>query len=357
LTYAVVMAGGRGERLWPLSTKERPKQFLNLIGEKTLLQTTVERVLPLILYENVYVIAGREHAGLVSEQLPALPPQNIIKEPMGRGTAPCVGLAAARVSRADPEGVMIVLPADHVVKDKERFLELLEKAATIASEGTHLVTLGITPTYPATGYGYIQAVSSWAEGGSVLEAKQFTEKPDQERAERFLRQGDHFWNSGMFIWRVDTILREIKRHMPDLYAGLMRISDHLGTGEEEAVIKQVYARQASISIDVGVMEKSDRVKVIPTGEIGWSDVGDWSALEAVVEKDTDRNVILANHLGIDTTDSVIFSQGGKTIATVGISDVIIVDTGKALLVMDKRRAQEVKKLAQLQEGTNKEDPA
>ena len=357
MRFAVIMAGGRGERLWPLSRKERPKQFLKLLGERTMLQETVARVAPLIPPENTYVVVGREHVGVVNKQLPNLPAENIIVEPLGRGTAPCIGLAALRLSRIDPEGVMIVLPADHVLQDEERFLKLLEDATTVAAAGSHLVTLGITPDRPATGYGYIQTFNpfeagNFSSGSKVLEVERFTEKPDRETAERFLADNDYLWNSGMFIWRVDMILREMKTHMSKLHAGLMTIENRIGAPDYEEVLERIYRQQDVASIDCGVMEKSNRVLVLPTGEIGWSDVGDWSALNEVLKTDEEGNVIQASHIGIDTTNSIILSKytsdKNRLVATLGLSDLVIVDTDDILLVMDKTRAQEVKRIIEIQ---------
>lgn len=351
-TYALIMAGGYGERLWPLSTKERPKQFLKLIGERTMLQETVHRIAPLVSLESTYVVVSREHVKLVLEQLPVLPSKNVIIEPMGRGTAPCIGLASLRLQQRDPEGVMFVLPADHVIKDVERFLKLLRAAAMIAQQGTHLMTLGIPPRNPATGYGYIRAEARQVGGPtdvfSAFKVKRFTEKPDLETAERFLREGHYYWNSGMFIWRSDAILREIETHMSALYEGLMQIKLHLGTPHEQDVVEQIYRDQESISIDYGVMEKSPRVLVLPTGDIGWSDVGDWSVLADVLKTDVDGNVIQAQHQGINTYNNVIVQELGKAgirwVMTLGVSDLVIVDTTDVLLVISKERAQDVKEL-------------
>lgn len=355
--YAVIMAGGRGERLWPLSTEECPKQFLRLFGARTLLQETAGRIQPLVPWENTLAVVGKGHAHLVSEQLPSLPVSNVIVEPVGRGTAPCVGLAALYVSQIDPKGIMIILPADHIIQNGQRFLVLLEEAVTIASEGTHLVTLGISPSSPATGYGYIRASTpcqKTASGAQIraLEVERFTEKPDLAKAESFLREGGYFWNSGMFVWRADTILSEIKEHIPPLYEGLLEIERHLGGPDEAAIVKEVYSRQRSLSIDYGVMEKSTRTCVLPTGDIGWSDVGDWSALDAALDKDEHGNVVLGRHLGVDTHDTTVISRHGGLIATLGISNLVIVDTNEVLLVMDKMRAQEVKDLLREVEQDN-----
>lgn len=350
--YAVIMAGGRGERLWPLSTDERPKQFLKLVGERTMLQETAARVAPLVPWEKTLVVVGKEHSHLVAEQLPDLPSRNILAEPMGRGTAPCVGLAALYVSRIDPAGVIVALPADHVIKDEKRFLALLEDAVAIASEGKYLVTLGIPPTFPATGYGYIRASRPCAAHAgeretTALAVERFTEKPDRAIAERFLNEGGYYWNSGMFIWRADAILREIEEHMPALHRGLEEIAQHLGRLDEDAVIREVYSRQESLSIDHGVMEKSRHACVLPTGDIGWSDVGDWSALDAVSDRDETGNVVLARHVGVDTRDTTVVSVTKRMIATIGVHDFVIVDTDDALLVMGKGHAQELKKVLPL----------
>ncbi len=361
--FAVIMAGGLGERLWPLSRKETPKQFLRLLGERTLLQQTVERIALLVRREDTYIVVGRQHVTSVREQLPDLPLRNILVEPMGRGTAPCVGLAATRLSRVDPSGVMIVLPADHAIADEERFLQLLNDAATVASAGTHLVTLGITPNHPATGYGYIQALNHFvasgpSTGSEVLEVERFAEKPDLETAERFLQEGGYYWNSGMFIWRVDAILREMKEHMPKLHSALMEIEQHAGTPTYEENLERIYAKQEANSIDYGVLEKSEHVLVIPTGDIGWSDVGDWSALGGVLETDEVGNLIRASHIGVDTSNCTIISRHAsdkkRLVATLGLSDIVIIDTDDVLLVMDKSRAQEVKKILKIQ-AAEKED--
>ena len=289
MCFAVIMAGGRGERLRPLSTKERPKQFLRLFGDRTMIQETMDRIATLVPAENTYIVVGSEHVKLVQEQLPTLPQKNIIVEPMGRGTAPCIGLAALALSRINSKGVMIVLPADHVVKQTKRFLGLLADAVVLAREGTYLITLGIPPNRPATGYGYIKASTSWSSHSSVvksvvLQVDQFVEKPDRETAERFLCQEDYYWNSGIFVWRVDTILHAIKQHMPNLYKGLMAIEECTGTSSYEEILNRIYGEQETVSIDYGVMEKCDQVLVLPTGDIGWSDVGNWEALREVLKK-------------------------------------------------------------------------
>lgn len=284
-TYVVIMAGGQGERLYPLSTPERPKQFLNLFGKRTMLQQTVGRVLPLVPEERILVITSAEHVCLASEQLRDIPAANIIGEPVSRGTAPCVALAAFAIQKRDLQAVMVVLPADHIISDAEMFRRLLKQAIAIAAQGTHLVTFGIDPSRPETGYGYIHAPSAWSGGKScvqepsvLLEVKRFTEKPDRDTAERFMREGTYYWNSGMFVWRVTTILEEIQAFMPELHQMMAELDITPGTARFEKALAKVYPRLSSASIDRCVMEKSRRILLIPSGAIGWSDVGGWEAL-------------------------------------------------------------------------------
>ncbi len=344
MNTAVIMAGGRGERLWPLSTPQRPKQFLRLFDERTMLQTTADRVAGWIAWEDMYVITAAEHVHLVRNQLSSLPPDNVVGEPVGRGTALCIGVAALLARRKDPHAVMIVLPADHAIRDQRRFQAILKRGAEIAASGSHLITLGITPDHPATGYGYIRAGEPWQGHEDVFTVRAFTEKPSYERAREFIASGDYYWNSGMFIWRVDTILAEIERHLPQLYAGLVELDSHLnGPGAADALAR-VYADQPPQSIDRGVMEKSDRALVIPAADIGWSDVGDWAAWAQLLPADKDGNVVQASHIGIDTHGAIILSQHDRPVATIGVDDIVIVDSDAGLLVMHKDRAQDVKKL-------------
>ncbi|MCI2424484.1 mannose-1-phosphate guanylyltransferase [Candidatus Acetothermia bacterium] len=346
MPFAVIMAGGRGERLWPLSTPEKPKQFLKLGGRQTMLQETVARISPLIPEEDIYIVIPKEFTDLVLAQLD-IPQQNIIIEPIGRNTAPCIGLAAIMLKAKDPHGVMVVLPADHVIKRTEEFLKILKRAIEVASAGTHLVTLGINPDHPATGYGYIRRGKPFAkhDGIEIYHVEEFTEKPNEKTAERFLCEGGYYWNSGMFVWRMDTILAEIAHYMSKLYAGLLEIKGHLGRTDLDRVITKVYREQEAISIDYGVMERSSHGVIIPT-DIGWSDVGDWSAVDAIFAKDKDGNIVQARHLGANTDRSIIISSDNqRLIATIGLENIVIVDTKEALLVMDKSAAQEVKETA------------
>lgn len=284
--YAVIMAGGRGERLWPLSTPERPKQFLRLFGNRTMLQHTVDRIQPLVSSDQILVVTGSEHAALVRKQLPDLPEENIIAEPFGRGTAACVALSAVIIRGREPDALIMVLPADHRIERVERFRQLLRGGLTVASNKTNLVTFGITPNRPETGYGYIlapQRLSTLEESVSVYGVERFVEKPDLETAEQYLEAGAYYWNSGMFIWHVAAILGAVKRYMPQLSDTVARLAEHVGSSGFPDRLREAYEELESQPIDRGVMEKSDRVILIPAGDIGWSDIGGWDALRQILE--------------------------------------------------------------------------
>ena len=335
----VILAGGSGTRFWPLSRTRHPKQLMSVLGGKSMLQRTVERVLPL-KPERVMVITNRHQAEETADQLAYLTeiPLEVIAEPVGRNTAPAVGLAA-RLAAATPETVMVVLPADHVIPDQESFCEVIRRGAAAAVEGK-LVTLGITPTRPETGYGYIE-VSGGSAGEGPYPVCRFVEKPNRDRAEQFLASGTFYWNSGMFLWRADVILDELRRHLPALYAGLMSLNVRDGQiGDED--LEEFYAGLAGESIDFGVMEKSERVAMIPASFV-WSDVGSWSALPEVLEGDEHGNVVIntANEILTDTRWCLVYG-GGKMVSLLGVSNLIIVETTDAFLVCSRERAQEVK---------------
>jgi len=350
--YALILAGGSGTRLWPRSRKDCPKQLLNLVSERTMLQETYDRIRPLIPDDKVFVVTNEGYVRIVREQLPQIPSRNVISEPEGHNTAPCIGLGALYLKRLDPEGVMISLHADHFIKKGAEFRRALKAAAQVAEEG-HLVTLGIKPACPETGYGYIQRGTALrvVDGHDVYRAKRFTEKPDHATAVKFIESGDYLWNSGIFLWRISVILREIERLMPDLYGKLMEIEPALGTSEEREVLGRVWAAVEDESIDVGIMERSDNVVVIPV-DIGWSDIGSWATVYDLLPADEEGNVVVGEHLGVETTGSLIYSPK-RLIATVGVKDMVIVDTDDALLVCPKDRAQEVKALVDKLREKNK----
>ena len=343
--YGVILAGGVGTRLWPRSRQRSPKQLLDIVSQKTMLQETYERISPLIPAERVMVVTGEAYLPLVREQLPDLLERNIILEPAGRGSAPAVGLAAIHISRLAPGGVMICLPADHVITQEEKFHQMLEVAAQVAEEG-YLVTLGIEPRGPETGYGYIQSAELLGSFSSqeVYRVKRFTEKPARSTAEAFLRSGDYFWNSGIFIWRVDVILREMERLLPRLYEQLMEIKGALDSPQERQVLERVWEEVEPETIDYGIMEKADQVAVLPT-DIGWSDVGSWASLLELLPVQEGGNAVRGDHVGLDTEGCLIVSPE-RLVATVGAKDLIIVDSEDALLICPRDRAEEVKALVE-----------
>jgi mannose-1-phosphate guanylyltransferase len=347
--YAVIMAGGGGTRLWPLSRRNRPKQMLSLDGERTLFQHAVDRLEGNFDPEHILVVTIAEQAIELQRECPQIPTSNYLIEPMPRGTASVVGYAAAAILKRDPEATMAVLTADHFIENEEEFTHLLRDAFRVAQDHM-LVTLGIHPTFPATGYGYIQSGDEIPFDGidEVHLVKRFREKPDLKTAENFLAEGGFYWNSGMFVWRVDEIWRQYQLHLPQLRRILQWIYDALETKDETAVIQQLWPTINPETIDYGIMEKADNVAVIPAKNLGWDDVGSWDRLDSVLKKDENGNILIAaSHLGFDTNCSVICSDGtDRLIVTIGIEDLVIVDTQDTLLVCKKEGAQRVKEMVQ-----------
>ena len=341
--YALIMAGGSGTRLWPLSRRNRPKQVLKLVGDRTMFEHAVDRIVSLFGPERIFVVTGAEHLATLSAQAPELPPLNFIIEPEGRGTAPAIGLGAIHLRQQDPGAIMAVLTADHFIKDTARFRQVLSAAAQLAADG-HLVTLGIKPSSPSTGYGYIKQGESLGvvEGFPVFDVEQFTEKPSAEVATQMVESGEYSWNSGMFIWRVDRILDEFQRQMPEFYRQLIELEATLGTPDDEPTLNCIWPQVARQTIDYGVMEGAENVVVIPV-DIGWSDIGSWASLLELLPADEDGNIVFGPHLGIDTHDTLAFG-GKRLIATVGVKGMVIVDTEDALLICSKQREQEVREI-------------
>ena len=343
-TTALIMAGGRGERFWPRSRKNLPKQFLSLTDDgKTMIQLTVERILPLVKMEDIYIATNKNYRELVRSQLPGIPEENILCEPVGRNTAPCIGLGAAHIGKKYENALMLVLPSDHLIKFKNMFLSSLREACRVAMEDDNLVTLGITPTYPETGYGYIKFNPQKTLGGAY-EVERVVEKPTLEVSKEYLETEEYLWNSGMFIWKLSSIWKNMEKYMPEAYAGLQRIGAAIGTPEEEAVLEQEFAALPSVSIDYGIMEKAKHIYTIP-GTFGWDDVGSWLAVERIKKTNEDGNVVNGNVITIDTHNCIV--QGtNKLIAAVGLRDLIIVDTEDAILICEKHRAGDIRKVTE-----------
>ncbi len=347
--YAVIMAGGSGTRLWPLSCGKRPKQALTLVGERSMFQYAVDRVREKFGIQHLLIVTQREHCSLLSAQAPDIAPDNYIIEPFGRGTAPAIGLAAICLHRWGPDTVMAVLPADHYISNIPRFINILNAACKAASRG-HLVTLGIKPTSASCGFGYIKqgAIIDTIDGFPVFSVSRFVEKPDATKAIRMVESGEYTWNSGMFIWRVDAILNEFKRHMPAFFTQLQEIEKSVGSSGFQSAIDRIWPEVAKETIDYGIMEKAQSVAVIPA-DIGWRDVGSWSSLFELLPLDRSGNAVKGRHVGIDTHDTLVFGDK-RLIATIGIKDMIIVDTEDALLLCPKDREQEVRDIVRLLDG-------
>lgn len=339
---ALIMAGGRGERFWPKSRKNMPKQFLTLTDDgKSMIQLTVERILPLVGAEDIFIATNRDYKELVRRQLPEVPEENILCEPVGRNTAPCIGLGAVHMAKKYGDAVMIVLPSDHLIKYNTIFLSTLSDACEAAEQGENLVTLGITPDSPETGYGYIKFQPEHTLGRAFA-VERFVEKPDLETAKGYLASEQYLWNSGMFIWKVSTILKNLERYLPETSAGLGRIGEALGTEEAGRVLEKEFQAFRSESIDYGVMEKAEHIYIL-TGAFGWDDVGSWPAVGRIKKSNEFGNVVDGNAVTVETRNTII--QGGrKLIAAVGLEDMIVVDTDDALLICDKDHAGEIKKV-------------
>lgn len=347
--YAVIMAGGGGTRLWPLSRRATPKQLLTLFNGKTLFQIAVDRLAGEFQPENIFIVTVAEQAERLWKIAPQIPQENFLIEPMPRGTAAVVALAAAAILKKDPQGVMVVLTADHFIKNVEGFITTMQAACECALENW-LVTLGVQPTYPATGYGYIESgekIGNYRDH-EVFRALRFEEKPDENRAIDFIKAGKYYWNSGMFIWRVDEILKEIAKFMPELHDTITRIKAYIGAAHDAEDFVREWLGIQPQTIDYGIMEKSDRVVVMPAVDLGWNDVGSWDSLFEVMQADEQGNILLTDEtITIDTRNSLVFSnEENKKIIALGIQNMIIINTSDALLVCPRGDSQKVKMLVE-----------
>jgi mannose-1-phosphate guanylyltransferase len=348
MLHALIMAGGGGTRFWPRSRQRRPKQFLTLGSERTLLQQALDRVEGPVAPEHVWVITAAAHRDEVARQLPGVTADHIVGEPCGRDTAACIALGAALIAREDPQATLLVTPADHVIEPAQEFRRAVHVAAQLAEEQPRaLITFGISPTFPATGYGYIQRAPrcSRRQGIDVYAVQAFREKPKADLAERFVASGEYFWNSGIFVWKVDTILGELRREQRAIAAAVERIAAAWDSPRREEVLRQEYEALPRLSIDYAVLEHAQSGLVVQA-PYRWDDVGSWRALERLHAQDADGNTVLARHCGLHTSGCVIVANPGQLIATVGVRDLLIVQDGDAILVADKSQEGAVKELVE-----------
>lgn len=353
MIHAAILAGGRGQRLWPRSRRALPKHLLPLLGEKTMMQETVARLKGVVADENIYIVTEKGQENLVAEQLPHVPKRNILVEPEGRNTAASVGLAAVHMEKKDPDGVMISLHSDHWVGDVDRFRQILSDGCVVAERGNGLGTIGITPASPSTGFGYIHVGKKLDANLATTfwEGREFVEKPDRETAEEYFGSGEYFWNSGMFMWKISAILDAIRRFMPALYEGCRAIARAIGTEDESKEVTRVYGQLEKIPVDRGVMEKATNI-FVASGDFPWDDVGSWASIENHFPPDLEGNVVIGEFAEVDSENCIVV--GDETlIAAVGVSNIIVVKTKDALLICRKDRAEHVRDLVVKLGGSEK----
>ena len=351
-TTALIMAGGRGERFWPKSRKAHPKQFLSLTDDgRTMIQLTVDRIRPIIANQDIFIVTNQDYKNLVMAQLPDIPEENILCEPISKNTAACIGLGAIHIAKKYRDALMVVLPSDHLIKFNNMFLTVLRDACEIAEKGLNLVTIGITPDYPETGYGYIKFNSEQVEGRAFLVDK-FVEKPDLETAKEYLASEEYLWNSGMFVWKTSSILKNMEQLMPIMYLRLQRIGQSINTKEYSRTLEKEYSALESCSTDYGIMEQANNIYSVP-GTFGWDDVGSWLAVERIKKSNEYGNVISGNIITINSNNCIIQGES-KLIAAVGLEDLIIVDTEDAILICSKDNAGDIKQVIENLKICNRE---
>lgn len=349
--YGVIMAGGGGTRFWPLSRQEKPKQLLNLSGKEIMVNETIDRIATIVDKKDIFIVTNTTQVSRMREATAGRIQENhILAEPSARNTSACIGYAALEIVKKYGDGIMTIFPSDHFIKNELEFTRVLKEAIKVAEEDK-LITLGITPTFASTGYGYIKFDKN--DIGYAKQVVEFKEKPNEETAKAYLASGEYVWNSGMFIWKATTILKAFEELLPDVYACLVKIGKAMNTADEHEVISEVYPTIPSISIDYGIMEKSSNVKVI-SAEFGWNDVGSWDNLGALYDGDENGNVVVGQHIGIETANSIVYSEK-RLITTIGVENLIIVETEDAILVCDKNKAQDVKKIVDRLKADGKEE--
>lgn len=350
-TYGVIMAGGGGTRFWPLSTKAEPKQFLNLSGKDILVNETIDRQRAFIDAKDIFIVTNKTQASLMLERTKGrILPDHILAEPAARNTAACIGYAAMEITRKYGDGIMCIFAADHHIRDEKEYTRVMEEAVRMAEETDALVTIGIHPTFPSTGYGYIK--NTPVKGKAYHSVEEFVEKPDPDTAQAYVEAGCYAWNSGMFVWKASTILRYFEKLLPDIYACLVQIGDAMGTKREKAVIEEVYPVIPKISVDYGIMERAKGVLMLE-GDFGWSDVGSWDTLDTVRGKDENGNIASGDTLLLDTKNCVVYGKH-KLIAAVGVKDLAVVEGDSAVLVCPLKEAQRVKEIVETLQQNGKE---
>lgn len=341
-TYGVIMAGGGGTRFWPLSRQTTPKQLLNLSGKDLMVNEAIDRLSKTADKNDIFIVTNKTQVAKMLEATNGRIQKNhILSEPSARNTAACIGYAALEIIKKYGDGIMVITPSDAYIKNESEFTRILGIAVKAAEEKDALVTVGITPTFAATGYGYIKFQKT---GESVLKVLEFKEKPDEATAKKYVESGEYVWNSGMFIWKASTILKNFERFLPDIYADLQKIGDAMNTANELKVIDEVYPKITSISIDYGIMEKADNVYVVP-GEFGWNDVGSFDMLGVLHDADENGNIKIGDQINVDTKNCITYSSG-RLVATIGLENVVVIETGDAILVCDKNKVQDVKKVVE-----------
>ena len=351
-TYGVIMAGGGGTRFWPLSRKVKPKQFLNLSGKDTMVMDTANRLCRVADKEDIFIVTGEKFVeSTIKSTTGLLKADHILGEPAARNTAACIGYAAMEIIKKYEDGVMCIAASDHFIKDEDEYERVMKMAVSLADQKDALVTIGIKPTFPSTGYGYIRSNRDVAAEYYAVE--EFVEKPDLETAAEYLASGRYAWNSGMFVWKASVILKYFKELLPDIYAHLVTIGEAMGTEREKQVIQEVYPIIPKISVDYGIMERAKGVLMVE-GDFGWNDVGSFDALEEIYQKDENGNVVLANGCLLDTNSCILYGDGDKLIATLGVENLIIAQTKDIILVCDKSKAQDIKRFPETLEKSGKE---
>lgn len=352
--YTLIMAGGSGTRFWPRSKTLKPKQYLNIFGESSLLQDTIERFLSFTEIENIYIVSSATQAEVLEEQAQMLPKQNLIYEPIGKNTLPCIGLAAMYAERDNPDGVMVVSPSDHLINNTELFKETVLSAVKIADERDGIVTLGITPTYPATGYGYVQTAEDITGNEKIKQFKveRFVEKPDESTATKYLNQGGFYWNSGLFVFKVSVFLEAVKTHAPQLYADLRKIQADFGKPSYAHTLDTIYRAVESISVDYGIMEHAKNIYLVE-GNFDWNDLGSWESVYLTDKKDENGNAGSGEVILENTKNSYVYSDK-NLVAVVGLEDVIVVQDGNTTLVCKRENAEDVKKIVEQLKKDNKD---